>query len=216
MSRTQLSVCTCSVVLAAMLLAPAGLQAFKGQRPGRRAAFRPEAQAVINAFRQVGTRGIPAEGRKAQYQRATQLMMKTNVTYREIKSILRAETTALVEINKQLAREAGHKVPRHKILKQQLERARRARSEAKTKWLKPGAETLVGELGATTGMLVHKRHLTARQPNSRGTLLQWVPGHGGDVWAVKHASGDVAVYSVNEIKPAKPVPLKDYGLWLGR
>jgi hypothetical protein len=215
MTRSHTLVLACSVVVAA-LLAPAGLHAFKGQRPGRRAAFRPEAQAVINAFRQVGTRGMSAEGRKTQYQRAAQLMMKTNVTYREIKSILRAETTALVEINKQLAREAGHKVPRHKILKRQITQARRERSEAKWKWLKPGAETLVGQLGSTTGMLVHDRHLKARQPNSRGTLLQWVPGHGGDVWAVKHASGDVAVYSVNEIKPAKPVPLKDYGLWLGR
>jgi hypothetical protein len=31
-----------------------------------------------------------------------------------------------------------------------------------------------------------------------GILIQWVPGHGGDVWYVKHENGDIAVYSIEE------------------
>lgn len=181
--------------------------------PGARAQISRTSQQVINAYRAVGKRGLSSTERKQLYREARKIPGK--VTMREIKAIINAGQTALVEINKQLYRERGRKVPRHKTLKQKIQKAQQARSEAKTSWLKPEAEVQIGALGETTGMLVHERHLNARRPNSSGTILQWVPGHGGDVWAVKHRSGKVGVYSINEMTPVRPPSIKDYGVWLG-
>jgi hypothetical protein len=54
-------------------------------------------------------------------------------------------------------------------------------------------------LGTTDGMLIHERHLQARGTTQLGVVLNWVPGHGGDVWFVRHVkTGDVAAYCFNE------------------
>ena len=53
-------------------------------------------------------------------------------------------------------------------------------------------------LGSTKGMFVHQKHIYARRANTMGTLLQWVPGHGGDVWAVEHEDKSIATYCVTE------------------
>lgn len=38
----------------------------------------------------------------------------------------------------------------------------------------------------TRGMMINPRHLTIRREGARGTVLNYVPGHGGDVWFVQH------------------------------
>lgn len=42
----------------------------------------------------------------------------------------------------------------------------------------------------TRGFLVADRHLMARKRNALGLIEGWVPGHGGDVYWVRHAEGD--------------------------
>lgn len=63
------------------------------------------------------------------------------------------------------------------------------------------------ELGPTTGMLIVDRHLDARRPDALGLITHYVPGHGGDVWFVRHEEGDskaepspVAAYSYTEFE----------------
>ena len=53
-------------------------------------------------------------------------------------------------------------------------------------------------LETADGILVVKKHLDARRANCKGRLLNWVPGHGGDVWFVQHESDDIAAYSITE------------------
>ena len=54
------------------------------------------------------------------------------------------------------------------------------------------------QLGETTGMLVVQKHLDACQPNKEGVLGGYVPGHGGDVWWVRHDDGTTGVYVFDE------------------
>ncbi len=63
------------------------------------------------------------------------------------------------------------------------------------------------ELGETTGMLIHERHLKARKPSALGMIGSYVPGHGGDVYFVRHGEGDarsdpcpVAAYCYTEFE----------------
>jgi len=58
---------------------------------------------------------------------------------------------------------------------------------------------------ATRGMFIKDDHLSNRKNMANGIVLQWVPGHGGDVWFVAHAMSkdgktyeDVAAYAFNE------------------
>ena len=67
------------------------------------------------------------------------------------------------------------------------------------------------ELGETTGMLIVERHLNARKSNALGMIDGYVTGHGGDVYFVRHAEGDVrsepcpvAAYSFTEFELAEP------------
>ncbi len=55
-----------------------------------------------------------------------------------------------------------------------------------------------GRLGETTGMFVVQKHLDARQPNKEGEIGGYVPGHGGDVWWVRHADGTIGAYMFDE------------------
>lgn len=61
--------------------------------------------------------------------------------------------------------------------------------------LAPGTPVLThAQLGGTKGMLVSQPHLAARVPSTRGVISGVVPGHGGDVYFVLHANGDVGAY----------------------
>lgn len=55
-------------------------------------------------------------------------------------------------------------------------------------------------LGSTGGMLINAKYLDARKPNAIGTYYGHVPGHGGDVWWVKHDDGSESAYMFNEVE----------------
>lgn len=59
-------------------------------------------------------------------------------------------------------------------------------------------------LSDTLGMTIAPKHLTVRRAGVSGTLTGYVPGHGGDVWWVKHDdSEDVGAYTITELEPLK-------------
>jgi hypothetical protein len=59
----------------------------------------------------------------------------------------------------------------------------------------------VERLGGTSGMLIHPKHLSARRPNGIGVVWGWVPGHGGDVWLVRHPDDEIGAYVYDEFEP---------------
>lgn len=57
-------------------------------------------------------------------------------------------------------------------------------------------------LESTNGMMISSKHLDARRHGTTGEIVGWVPGHGGDVWWVRHDGSDVvAAYSFTEFEP---------------
>lgn len=55
-------------------------------------------------------------------------------------------------------------------------------------------------LEPTTGMMVKADLIAARTPLAMGKVMGPVPGHGGDVWWVRHADQSVAPYSFSELE----------------
>lgn len=69
--------------------------------------------------------------------------------------------------------------------------------------VKPSLRVRTTKLGKTTGMLIKEKHLEVRKAGVTGTVLSYVPGHGGDVWFVKHdGCEDVGAYCFDELEPA--------------
>ncbi len=69
-------------------------------------------------------------------------------------------------------------------------------------WPSPGDRARVIRLGTTMGMLVAYKNLDVRMQGVDGTVLNYVPGHGGDVWFMRHDhSGDIGAYAVTELAP---------------
>ncbi len=69
--------------------------------------------------------------------------------------------------------------------------------------VKNGLRVKTTKLGETKGMIIAPRHLTARREGVIGTLTGYVPGHGGDVWWLKHEDdGEVGAYCFDEFEPA--------------
>jgi hypothetical protein len=67
--------------------------------------------------------------------------------------------------------------------------------------LRPGLRVRTATtLGDTTGMIIAPKILANRRPGASGTLRSYVPGHGGDVWFVEHAGGDIAAYAYDEFE----------------
>ena len=63
-----------------------------------------------------------------------------------------------------------------------------------------GDRILVVHLGSTVGMTIVQRHLDVRRIGASGTVLDYVPGHGGDVWWVVHdESEEIGAYCVDEM-----------------
>jgi len=60
-------------------------------------------------------------------------------------------------------------------------------------------------LGETKGMFVKPKHLKARRPDSEGVVLDYIPGHGGDCWWVKHGDApdgsEIGAYCFDEFEP---------------
>jgi len=65
----------------------------------------------------------------------------------------------------------------------------------------PGDRAVVVRLGSEAGLLVEESALRSRQMGAIGTVLSWIPGHGGDAWWLRHDDGGVGAYLVNEIGP---------------
>ncbi len=67
--------------------------------------------------------------------------------------------------------------------------------------VKVGLQVKVVKLGDTKGMLIKPQHLDVRQVGITGTITGYVPGHGGDVWWVKHDESDnVGAYVFDEFE----------------
>lgn len=75
--------------------------------------------------------------------------------------------------------------------------------------VKPGMKVKVGKLRGTKGVLIHHKHLVVRRAGVTGTVTGYVPGHGGDVWWVKHDdSDDTGAYSLTELEIVPTEPIK--------
>lgn len=69
--------------------------------------------------------------------------------------------------------------------------------------VKPGIRVKTTQLGDTIGMTIVPKHLDVRREGVTGTVQDYVPGHGGDVWFVRHdGSDEVGAYVFYEMEPA--------------
>jgi hypothetical protein len=67
--------------------------------------------------------------------------------------------------------------------------------------VKTGLRVRTVNLGTTKGMLIADRHILARCNGITGTVLQYVPGHGGDMWFVEHdGTGEIGAYCFDELE----------------
>ena len=180
------------------------------------AAHATVAKDLVGAYKQVG-RASPAAKGQAAYRALDAQLESMQIGkpggYKRFLKISKARSEALVSINQTLSKENGERSPRRKTLRAAL--ATEQRQSRALNFIKPGASVRVGELREGGGGLVADEHLAARTANSTGTVVRHVPGHGGDVWFVRHSSREVASYSINELKPEKEKHVKTGGLWLG-
>lgn len=63
-----------------------------------------------------------------------------------------------------------------------------------------GIKVVVSKLEDEKGMMIKQYLLNNRRLGAKGRVLDYVPGHGGDVWWVKHESGVVAPYCFTELE----------------
>ena len=66
--------------------------------------------------------------------------------------------------------------------------------------VKIGLRVEVKTLGDTKGMMIKRQHLDVRTIGVKGTVIGYVPGHGGDVWWIKHDDGNVGAYVFDEFE----------------
>ena len=57
------------------------------------------------------------------------------------------------------------------------------------------------KLNSADGWCVHLNNISTRKNNTEGAILYCVPGHGGDVWFIKHDDNTVAAYDTFEFNP---------------
>ncbi len=85
--------------------------------------------------------------------------------------------------------------------------------------VKTGMRVVVTKDHGTIGMLIMDRHLSVRRIGAIGTVRNWVPGHGGDVWFVEHEAPDtdprypeqpaIGAYLYLEMEPFSPEAVED-------
>lgn len=61
-------------------------------------------------------------------------------------------------------------------------------------------------LGSTAGILVKDEYLANRRPSAKGTILGFVPGHGGDIYWVQHEDESIAAYGWMEFDYDPDIP----------
>ena len=66
--------------------------------------------------------------------------------------------------------------------------------------IKIGLRVEVKKLGDTKGMMIKKEHLDVRTVGAKGKVMGYVPGHGGDVWWIKHDDGLIGAYVFDEFE----------------
>lgn len=68
--------------------------------------------------------------------------------------------------------------------------------------IKVGLKVRTGFLGETTGLTVNSKHLHCRKFDITGSILSYVPGHGGEVRYVQHDNeDDIGAYCNTEFEP---------------
>ena len=85
-----------------------------------------------------------------------------------------------------------------------------------TGWVKLGRRVRVKALGSTEGMTISAQHLAPRAVGVEGSMMNPVPGHGGDVWFVIQGGMEdedgfsgtpvVGAYVLNELEPIDYYP----------
>ena len=63
-----------------------------------------------------------------------------------------------------------------------------------------GLRVEVKKLGDTKGVFIKKEHLDVRKIGVKGEVVGYVPGHGGDVWWIKHDDGQIGAYVFDEFE----------------
>ncbi len=72
--------------------------------------------------------------------------------------------------------------------------------------VKVGLRVKITQLGDTKGIYVKPKHLKCRKLGVTGTVLNYVPGHGGDVWWVEHdKDSQVGAYAFDEFEEVKDI-----------
>lgn len=66
--------------------------------------------------------------------------------------------------------------------------------------VKIGLRVKITRLEDTKGMMIKRQHLDVRTVGARGEVIGYVPGHGGDVWWIRHNDGAVGAYVFNEFE----------------
>ena len=77
--------------------------------------------------------------------------------------------------------------------------------------LKPNLRVRVVAVGSSRGLLINAKHLDVRREGATGTLRDWVPGHGGDIWFVEHDTEpgeptEIGAYMFTELEPEDSIP----------
>jgi hypothetical protein len=68
--------------------------------------------------------------------------------------------------------------------------------------VRPELRVKITKLNSSLGFMIKPNHITVRKEGIIGTVTGYVPGHGGDVWWVKHeGSDDVGAYCFDEFEP---------------
>jgi len=66
--------------------------------------------------------------------------------------------------------------------------------------IRPGIRVRVAFDYGTGGMLIHQKYLDARRVGATGITGLYVPGHGGDIYWVKHDDGTIAAFGFMELE----------------
>lgn len=148
--------------------------------------------------------GLPSAELKATFQakRNELITTKKMVTLDEACRMLDADFKALCAIARADAMESGRPLPTDKALAGKVSKALEQARHDQVSWIRPGSEVRTAPAAEPVGLFAAEPHLKARKAET-GTLLQALPGHGGDGWAVKHSDGSIAVYWLKEIEPTK-------------
>lgn len=85
----------------------------------------------------------------------------------------------------------------------------------KSEEVSAGQWVVVSSLGSEAGLAIKADHLRVRKVGVLGTVIGPVPGHGGDVFWVRHSeSKDVGAYASDELSPG-PNPTSKMSLLFG-